>query len=78
MPFALKVPFYNAMLAIIDKKKTAFAGQGQIRLLFLIWCLLLLAAAGPRWVGEPQPLAREGRNIMMALDLSGTMELLIC
>ncbi len=75
LPFALKVPFYNAMLAIIDKKKTALAGQGQIRLLFLIWCLLLLAATGPRWVGEPKPLTREGRNIMLALDLSGSMEL---
>lgn len=75
LPSALKVPFYNAMLSIIDKKKTTFAGQTQISLLFLVWCLLVFAAAGPRWVGEPQPLTREGRNIMLALDLSGSMEL---
>ncbi|AHE68326.1 Mg-chelatase, subunit ChlD [Legionella oakridgensis ATCC 33761 = DSM 21215] len=37
--------------------------------------MLLLALAGPRWVGEPRPLAREGYNIMLALDLSGSMEL---
>lgn len=75
LPAALKVPFYNAMLFIIDKKKPTLAGQTQIGLLFLIWCLLVFAAAGPRWVGEPEPLAREGRNIMLALDLSGSMEL---
>ncbi|MBA2651552.1 MAG: VWA domain-containing protein [Tatlockia sp.] len=75
LPSALKVPFYNAMIDIVDKKKPALAGQAQIGLLFFVWCLLVLAAAGPRWVGEPRPLAREGRNIMMALDLSGSMEL---
>lgn len=75
LPSALKVPFYSAMLAIVDKKKPNLAGQAQVGLLFLIWCLVVFAAAGPRWVGEPRPLTREGRNIMMALDLSGSMEL---
>lgn len=75
LPAALKVPFYNAMLSIVDKKKPALVGQTQIGLLFLIWSLVLFAAAGPRWVGEPEPLKREGRNIMIALDLSGSMEL---
>jgi len=36
---------------------------------------LIFALAGPRWVGEPRPLAREGYNIMIALDLSGSMEI---
>jgi Ca-activated chloride channel family protein len=75
LPSALKVPFYNAMHAIVDNKKPALAGQTQLGLLFLVWCLIVFAAAGPRWVGEPRPLTREGRNIMMALDLSGSMEL---
>lgn len=75
LPAALKVPFYNAMLSIVDKKKPSLAGQTQIGLLFLIWSLVVFAAAGPRWVGEPEPLKREGRNIMLALDLSGSMEL---
>ena len=75
LPAALKVPFFAAMHSIVDKKKPALAGQNQLGLLLLIWCLLILAASGPRWVGEPRPLNREGRNIMMALDLSGSMEL---
>ncbi len=75
LPSALKVPFYSAMHDLIANKKPALAGRTQLDLLFLIWCLILLAAAGPRWVGEPRPLTREGRNIMMVLDLSGSMEL---
>ncbi|CEK12094.1 vWA domain-containing protein [Legionella hackeliae] len=75
LPAALKVPFFNAVMTIVDQKKHAFAAQAQIGLLTLIWSLLLFAAAGPRWIGEPQPLEREGRNIMLVLDLSGSMEL---
>lgn len=75
LPIALRVPFYKAMFAIVDKKKTTLTGQTQIGLFFLIWCLLVFAASGPRWIGEPRPLQREGRNIMLALDLSGSMEL---
>lgn len=75
LPAALKVPFYHAMLTIVSNQKRAFASQAQVGLFLLIWSLLLLAAAGPRWVGEPKPLAREGRNIMLVLDLSGSMAL---
>lgn len=75
LPIALKVPFYAAMLSIVDKKNPGLIGKSQISLLFLIWCLLVLAAAGPRWIGEPESLTRDGRNILLALDLSGSMEI---
>jgi Ca-activated chloride channel homolog len=75
LPTALRVPFFDAICSIIDKKKPILREKTQMRLFLLIWSLLVFAAAGPRWVGEPQPLAREGRNIMLALDLSGSMEL---
>lgn len=75
LPAALNVPFYKAMTQIIDTEKQDITRQKSFTLLWLIWGLLLLAFAGPRWVGEPQPLSREGYNIMMALDLSGSMEL---
>lgn len=72
---ALKIPFYQAMLTILTENKGRDGAQKQTWLLFLVSCLLLLAAAGPRWVGEPQPQITEGRNIMLALDLSGSMAL---
>ncbi|STX30164.1 BatA [Legionella beliardensis] len=75
LPAALKLPFYKALQAIIAKEKSTLASSSRIGLFFIIWTLVVLAAAGPRWIGEPIPLAREGRNIMLALDLSGSMEL---
>ncbi len=42
--------------------------------LLLIWLLLLTAAARPQWLGEPTELPETGRNLMLAADLSGSME----
>ena len=75
LPAALRVPFFGAMAGIIDSEKFHLVKQTKMILFFLIWSLLLIALAGPRWVGEPQPVTREGYNIMLALDISGSMEL---
>jgi Ca-activated chloride channel family protein len=75
LPAALKIPFYQDLVCKINQENTKWS-QVQTRGLFSgIWMLLLVAAAGPQWVGAPIPLAGEGRNIMMALDLSGSMQL---
>ncbi|WP_194757316.1 VWA domain-containing protein [Aliidiomarina indica] len=41
----------------------------------LIWIALVSAAAQPRWVGDPIALNPEAREIMIALDLSGSMQM---
>jgi Ca-activated chloride channel homolog len=40
----------------------------------LAWILLVVAAARPEWVGEPITLPVAGRDLMMAIDISGSME----
>jgi Ca-activated chloride channel family protein len=72
---ALRLPFFNDLAKTIQEKTYHLGKQGPVTLFFIIWVLLLLALAGPRWVGEPRPLSREGYNIMLALDISGSMEL---
>jgi Ca-activated chloride channel family protein len=71
---ALKVPFY--------KRLTSAARAGSrgrtthwFRLLVAsaIWLLLVTALARPVYVGPETPLPIEGRNVMMAIDLSGSM-----
>jgi Ca-activated chloride channel family protein len=71
---ALKVPFY--------KRLTSAARAGSrggtthwFRLLVasMIWLLLVTALARPVYVGPETPLPIEGRNVMMAIDLSGSM-----
>ncbi|CAH0992734.1 hypothetical protein SIN8267_02870 [Sinobacterium norvegicum] len=42
-------------------------------LLSLIWALIVLASARPLWLGEPVELPSEGRELMIAVDLSGSM-----
>ena len=44
-------------------------------LALLIWLLLVLGAMQPRWLGEPVTLPQQGRDLMLALDLSGSMEI---
>ncbi|WP_333609280.1 vWA domain-containing protein [Arsukibacterium sp.] len=41
----------------------------------IIWILLLLAATQPRWLGQPVTLPQQGRDLMLALDLSGSMNM---
>lgn len=73
---ALKVPFFHALAGIIEQDKPIL-GAGRFLLIpGLVWLLLIVALAGPRWVGEPKPIVRDGYNIMIALDLSGSMEIM--
>ena len=43
-------------------------------LLLLVWTLLTLALMRPQHVGEPIEIVRDGRNIMLVLDISESME----
>ena len=43
-------------------------------LLATIWLCTLLALARPVWIGEPVALPTSGRDILLAVDISGSME----
>jgi Ca-activated chloride channel homolog len=47
---------------------------GSLALLALIWCLAVAAAARPQWIGEPITIEVSGRDLLIAVDLSGSME----
>lgn len=74
-PMALNVPFFQAMKTIVDKEQQSIVAHRSLMLPALVWICLLAALAGPRWVGEPKPIMREGHQIMMALDLSDSMKI---
>jgi len=38
-----------------------------------LWCLLVLAAMRPQWLGDPLPAPTTGRRIILAVDVSGSM-----
>jgi Ca-activated chloride channel family protein len=72
---ALRVPFYDAMQRIVQQQQRSIVSQASLMIPAFIWLLLVMALSGPRWVGEPLPVKREGYNIMLTLDLSGSMEM---
>lgn len=45
----------------------------RLVLLWLIWLCVVLAAARPQWTGDPITLPTTGRDLMLAVDLSGSM-----
>ncbi len=70
---ALRLPFFDAVAGTIGSGGSGPARFGVLALKVAAFALIVLAAAGPRWVGEPQPIPTEGRDLMLALDLSGSM-----
>ena len=72
---ALYVPFYSALSAPIEGKRQVFSLPGlSTVLLALIWGLLVLSTSRPVWLGESIALPVSGRDIMLAVDISGSME----
>jgi Ca-activated chloride channel family protein len=49
-------------------------GRWQLPLALLCWLLLVIAAARPQWLGDPIELPVSGRDLLLAVDLSGSME----
>lgn len=48
--------------------------RGRLVILLLAWLLLVCAAAGPRRLGEEVSLPVSGRDLMLAIDISASME----
>lgn len=73
---ALKVPFFEGLQALpAGGRLSVLGGAGMRRVLgALIWILLVTAAARPQWAGTPEKIPSEGRNLMLVLDVSGSME----
>ena len=68
---ALKVPYYQQLPR---KKGSSSANRFNLFLLWLLWVLLVTAAARPQWYGEPITQTASARDLLIAVDISGSME----
>lgn len=71
---ALKLPFEDELASVDPKPQYLPFVRIMFWLSILIWILLVIAAARPEWVGEPIQQAVSGRDLLMAVDLSGSMQ----
>jgi Ca-activated chloride channel family protein len=67
---ALYLPFAASVAA---PAAAATLSRGLLALLAAVWALLVLAGMRPQWLGQPLPLPTTGRQIMLAIDCSGSM-----
>jgi len=71
---ALRVPFIEDFQSDTPEKKTINAKSWPFYLAIIAWCCLIIAGIRPQWLGEPVEMAVTGRDLMLAVDLSGSME----
>ena len=73
---ALRVPHFQDMAQFqsvrsVDNRQSS--SSAWLWFSIVIWLLLVLASARPQWVGEPVGLPTSGRDLMLAVDISGSM-----
>jgi Ca-activated chloride channel family protein len=76
---ALRVPFFEKIAAAAGSEARAGAvilrrRWLQLLVAALVWLLLVAGLAKPEWVGEPVVRIEAARDIMLALDLSASMD----
>ncbi len=70
---ALRVPFFQQAQAL-QQTLTASAKSSLKNLsLWLIWIAALCAAANPQWIGDTVKMPSSGRDLLLAVDISGSM-----
>ncbi|MGA2708699.1 MAG: VWA domain-containing protein [Steroidobacteraceae bacterium] len=68
---ALYLPFAETLATTPGASWTARRLRGW--LFAALWLLLVVAAMRPQWLGDPLPAPTTGRRIILAVDVSGSM-----
>ena len=72
---ALKVSYLSDLEGLAGRRaRSTLPGWRQQAPFVVLWLLLLTAAARPEWLGEPLPIAASGRDLLVAVDVSGSMD----
>ncbi|MCB1494641.1 MAG: VWA domain-containing protein [Bauldia sp.] len=76
---ALRFPFFRHIVTAAGTEARAGAvvlSRTRLQMIAAIacWCLAVLALAQPERVGEPVEITRAARDIVLAIDISGSMD----
>ncbi|MDJ0882462.1 MAG: VWA domain-containing protein [Gammaproteobacteria bacterium] len=72
---ALRVPQLEDFQSLSGGTPLLRNNQWMLSLLVLCWLLLVSATARPQWVGDQIEIPVSGRDLMLAVDLSGSMQI---
>ena len=70
----LRVPSIDSFSTLRDRSGTEQLLNWRFWVAVIAWLLLVLAAARPERIGEELDVPVAGRNLMLAVDLSGSMD----
>jgi Ca-activated chloride channel family protein len=68
---ALRVPWFEA---VAGGKAGCMRRPWLALVAALVWLLLVVAASRPQWIGEIESLPVTGRDLLLAVDISGSMD----
>lgn len=72
---ALKVPFFKQLALSFTNNNSDNSNVSALKYLaILIWVLLVVSGSGIQYLGKPLTIPQSGRDLMMAIDLSGSMQ----
>ncbi|MEP7041649.1 MAG: VWA domain-containing protein [Dokdonella sp.] len=70
---ALHLPHFG--LALPQQTEVSAVPWMRRAFALLAWALLAFAAARPQWLGAPEDVPRSGRDLLLAVDTSGSMSI---
>jgi len=70
---ALHVPFFSTVAGYEGEAGRQRRSLLRRFLMLLAWLALVLACTRPQWIGDPIELPSSGRDLMLAVDISGSM-----
>ena len=70
----LRVPSFEGFRVLSERRSSEQFANWRAWLAVAAWALLVTAAARPEQVGDELDVPVSGRNLMLAVDLSGSMD----
>ena len=71
----LVIPFFNQIKSLPTFTTTTSSTLWRYIIAYALWSLLVCALAGPQWLGKPITMTQRGRPILLAIDISGSMQI---
>ena len=71
---ALRVPFFEMLSGFIGERRQEVTSKYRWLILNVLWVLIIVAAARPQWLGDTISLPVTGRDLLLAVDISGSMD----